>query len=105
VISPLIVACAIAILGLPIFASGALAQSADLATQAYDADVVVVPNSPSVPPTNASHVIRRDPVIGRGIIIVSGRGRKASRRITRPQPGGPAMLNPQPLPPKDLPAH
>jgi hypothetical protein len=104
VISPVIVACAIAILGLPIFASGARAQSADLATQVYDLDAVVVPNSPSVP-ANASHVIRRDPVIGRGIIIVSGRGRKTSRRITRPQPGDPAMLNPQPLPPKDLPAH
>src|ERR1700676_1797177 len=97
--------CAIAILCLPNFASGALGQSAGPATQARDPDAVVAPNPPPVPPKNASHVIRRDPATGKALIIVSGRGRKGSQRIIRPQPGGPAMLNPQPLPPKALPAH
>ena len=105
VMRPAILVCAIAISCLPNFASRALAQSTDLVTQARDPAGVVAPNPPPVPPKNASHAIRRDPATGRAIIIVSGRGRKASQRIKRPRPGGPAMLNPQPLPPKALPAH
>jgi hypothetical protein len=102
---PAILLCAIAISCLPNFASRALGQSTDPAPQARDPVALVAPNSPSVPPKNASRVIRRDPATGRAIIIVSGRGRKSSQRIKRPQPGGPAMLNPQPLPPKASPAH
>jgi hypothetical protein len=88
-----ILSCAIALLCFPNFASGALAQSADEAARARD----------PLPPK--SRAVRRDPATGRAIIIVSGRGRKASQKIKHPQPGGPAMLNPQPLPPKALPAH
>jgi hypothetical protein len=102
---PAIPVCAIAILCLPNFASGALGQSAGPAAQARDPAAVVAPNPPPAQPKKASHVIRRDPATGKAIIIVSGRGRKVSQRITRPQAGGPAMLNPQPLPPKTLPAH
>jgi hypothetical protein len=99
---PAILLCAIAISCLPNFASRALGQSTDPAPQARDPAAVVAPNPP---PVNASRAIRRDPATGRAIIIVSGRGRKSSQRIKRPQPGGPAMLNPQPLPPKASPAH
>ena len=48
-------------------------------------------NPQPLPPENVPH--------GPPIIIVSRRDRKASRKIKRSQTGGPAMLNPQPLPP------
>lgn len=91
---PAILGCAVALLCLPSFAFGALAQSA--------ADQSVRASEP-MPRKNVSRAIRRDAKTARAIIIVSGRGRNASRTIKRPHLGGPAALNPQPLPPKALP--
>ncbi len=79
-------------------ACGGSGFSAEVPASGRDQPIVVALNPQPLPPRVASRVIRRDPLTGRAIIIVSGRGHKVFRGIGNP--GGKVMLNPQPLPPR-----
>ena len=94
-------ACAIALLGYATIVSGAWAQPAGQTLGTEHPATTVAPDRLTSAPARTSREVRPNRAAGKSIIIVSGRER-GSRKVTQRRPGSAVMLNPQPLPPKQV---